>query len=806
MNMNMNFVSAPSGSGKSHNIIMRAEYLAKNNEYVLIIVPTIALANELFFKIQNPKTASYCTRIHSETHDRPVLSLKETLTKPKISGRIIITTHSAFDFLDLKKWHSQKKKNYRDSWHLIIDEIPQVVSHFDISLSVDLKQIASLIDFDQSLTDEYVKISIAKKCKTKMQNISDQWKEDDTPKLLANFARCMLYENWDTYVNGKFYKKHLDGDDGGKLSAHSIRKPDCYEGFKSVTILSALFEHTLNYKLWQKMGTAFTKPNWGYQLRYENHLNGNLIDLYWASDDTWSQNRHQKKGVPEEFRKSIQRQFGNQEFIWIANKQDVGFDAVLNVDDGSNTGFRLPNVPHGVNEYAGFDNVAIMSAYNPKPDHKNFLKFMGLTESEINTAIQDLAVYQAIMRSSIRDPESVTRKMVIVPSKETALFLSKQLPGSKMKKLDSKIDEKSKPNKRGRKRIHKDNREKQRNYNIIKKIKGLLQNMPTQISRRDISTSLRSVESCYEIPFTIIKNNVTLAIYKNKFETSPSKTYKFEKLEDFIEQLRYFQKHTNVNSKEKLPLMTTTVFRDVNSSKTKRGKDNIHYINGIWIDNDGGDLSCDKFAEIFDDIRIILFSTWSTDKHNNRWRAFIPTKTALTTSMYKLLSLYIVLSIEKQGYKHEKYSDNRLIHKIDGSKQSGADLFYVPSAGIEPNAMFFTDYSENRTSLVPIEWIERIREEFPVPELEEEPIVVEEEITSEDHRVQEALDWWQSVARAPRSDNGNFFELGRRFRLAGLSYEDIREILVQEAKYANTPEDRIRQINGIIDWLGQNNI
>ena len=68
-------------------------------------------------------------------------------------------------------------------------------------------------------------------------------------------------------------------------------------------------------------------------------------------------------------------------------------------------------------------------------------------------------------------------------------------------------------------------------------------------------------------------------------------------------------------------------------------------------------------------------------------------------------------------------------------------------------------------------------------------------------RVEKAIEEWRQVARTAHKDNDNFFLLGVKLKGAGCDAFCIRETLNQEAFYANTPKDRIRQIPSILNSL-----
>jgi hypothetical protein len=107
-----------------------------------------------------------------------------------------------------------------------------------------------------------------------------------------------------------------------------------------------------------------------------------------------------------------------------------------------------------------FDDIVFLSSPNPPPDHFRFLKQQyGLNGDEVRGFTYLASAYQAIMRTSIRDPENQSPKRILVPDWSLAEYVHEIIPGSKVKLLDIGIVDEA-PKKRGRCRKHKSNRER----------------------------------------------------------------------------------------------------------------------------------------------------------------------------------------------------------------------------------------------------------------------------------------------------------------------------------------------------------
>jgi hypothetical protein len=68
--------------------------------------------------------------------------------------------------------------------------------------------------------------------------------------------------------------------------------------------------------------------------------------------------------------------------------------------------------------------VVVLSALNPPPAHFVFMETRGIDGDELKTALYRGAVYQAVMRSSARNPNDTNPKRFIVMDRVTAEWLA----------------------------------------------------------------------------------------------------------------------------------------------------------------------------------------------------------------------------------------------------------------------------------------------------------------------------------------------------------------------------------------------
>jgi hypothetical protein len=237
------------------------------------------------------------------------------------------------------------------------------------------------------------------------------------------------------------------------MTFHCALRPEVFQGYKRVTIAGANLEDSILYHLFTQQGVTFTVDrSLTNKLRYNSHQSGDLITIHYVFPGFWSKRKQTTKSMADDDSATnlvrvidaAKKLFEKEPFLWMANK------SVPSCPFGTNNATRLPNVPHGFNEYADVHNVVVLSASNPSPAHFSFLKSRGLTAGQIRTGIHASSVYQAVLRSSIRS-QSDQPKKIIIPDLETAAYLANLFPGCKLERIDIGVSGLFKSNSPGRK-------------------------------------------------------------------------------------------------------------------------------------------------------------------------------------------------------------------------------------------------------------------------------------------------------------------------------------------------------------------
>jgi hypothetical protein len=169
---------------------------------------------------------------------------------------------------------------------------------------------------------------------------------------------------------------------------------------------------------------------------------------------------------------------------------------------------------------------------------------------------------------------------------------------------------------------------------------------------------------------------------------------------------------------------------------------------------------------------------------------------------------------------------SRRTHGFDLSKFNAASLFYMPCQAKDPKDSFFIDHNEpHRGPLDVHQWVNRcivdLRPE-PEPEIQakidveaappaagspglvalRDKLLAEKATHPAGYRqtmVAEAVEAWRTTARG--DGHAAFYRLGAALQRAGLDDGEIRQMLRDEAIYANSPRERRGEIKGILNSL-----
>jgi hypothetical protein len=686
-----------------------------------------------------------------------------------------------------------------------------------------------------------------------LRKIARNKKGDDVLKLFEDVAHRLTSPHWDVFALQDQYQNLTQGrDERCKLITYSLLQPSIFEGFASATIAGACFEDTMLYRLWTAQGLKLepVHDRLRRELRYDRHPNGGLITILYCTEQEWSKTFRDKMvevdqqaiRLRDRIVAVVGESFGDEPFLWMANK-DLGDDLF----DHKPNAQRLPNSPHGLNDFQGFHNVVVLSALNPPPAHFHFMGDRGINGEEMKTAHYRGAVYQAVMRCSARNPKDPHPKRFLVMDRGTAEWLAGLFPGAKVEPLDG-MGVQPRKGKPGRPALHESNAEKTRAYRDKQKREWLAQldwiNGTSLVVGRYpfLAQEVRSrmgefAGRCDEN--TVYRGDIVTpsltsgTAFRSIYDAIPLDYVDYTDDESFVAGLRDLHGRA-LAAKEDAGLFAPAHFDPDLAAETGRGLDNVQHIRGIWLDNDGGDLSHEEFVRLFPLLRVVVWNTYSSTAEKPRWRAFIPTTCAMSKDVHGIIMAQIERVLNKQGYWSKRQLDQnprikaRATHGFDLSKFNAASLFYLPCQAKDPKDSFFIDHNDgNRGALNLHQWIERCILDLR-PEMEPKPVAtspaapetpapasvsanlqaVRDKLVADQAEgragrqnamIEKAVENWRST---PRGDGHSaFFRLGAALQRAGLDEEAIRRTLHDEAIHARSPKERRAEIKDILRSL-----
>lgn len=788
--MIINYVTGLAGSAKTHSAVTWSLQEARKDAKIMFAQPTKELNHEtlLMLKAQGCSDVKI-TVINSDDYEervkRSIIShLIESAAEE--TGEILLITQSAW--LTLPHFQGKEK------WMVIVDEIPMPV--FDISRNIPenhhyITNNLILQDFNQIYS------SVEVKNRSELDKFRRNVRQDRMWNVLMEPISFLLSPNHTCYIHNANYKNILELTDkqskqkDEELSKEDIDKKYClimfaqlepraFAGYKDIIIMGAMFKESLIYNIWSNQGIKFKEfEPISKLLRYHSHTNGKLIDIIYLWNGVWSKTfrdmtvKDTNKTVWQYCSDYAINALGDDPYIYIVNK-----DVNSNMKRPFSTGQEVSSVCHGLNKYQDINNIVFLSALNPAPQALSFIDMLGVNVDETRRALYLQSLYQAIMRTSIRNPDNNDRKKVIVMDKEAADYLHVQFPGSTIVRADQMpfIPKKQ----IGRPQIYRDDQARNTALDMKRRIVK---------AARDLAE--KKVNTC---PVSIIANIYAKDFFHQDFHSNRELMKSLEEAAKFETE----EKGNNI-------LICPAVFTTNKAGEIRRCLDNIEYINGVWLDKDEGDLTKEDFRRMFPNL---WYACYSTFKNNGRFRIFIPTKSVMDMETDKLIKNMIFDVIESYGFAEKKIKDTDKTHGFDTGKKAASSLFYLPCKRKGDPDAFFDEMSGSE--LDPIAWLEnptRNNIYDPPPKQDETPnlmAVVRARLIAENKPVpdlSERVDQERSKYLAIPIGNGQrnlqFFALGARLRKIGLNYHEIEQVLKQTGQ----DNERQKQIPSIIRSL-----
>jgi hypothetical protein len=799
----LRYCSAPCASGKTHNIIRRACQMIKSGSRVVIAQPTKDLIEKTVRDEFTNRPGQPDYKIFHGDRIPPGSSVaRELVAYLKCDpAPLVFITHPVLHTMPY--WHDQK------GWDLIIDEELTVYRYFSHRVPETHRLLTEHLRIEP-LGPTYGRVHVNDF--SGLEKKSRNRRGDEILEQVIETSRILGNDHFQTFVNTEHYGSLLEGK-REKLTFYSILQPSVVKGFRSVFMAAANFTDTAVYRLWSKQNIEFQEDHdFAKALRYSVHLNGDLATIYYFFECLWS--RKCCDAIIEETTKAttLQRMidgvaalFGQDRFLFQMNKrfQTSPF--------GSNA-TRLPGKPHGLNIYSDVHDISFFSSLNPSSDQFGFLQSRGLSSDEVRTITYHSPAYQAIMRTSLRNLDDTNPKRIIVPDRGAAEYLQKLLPGSRIERLDIGLPaDHCCPKESGRPRKHTSDRERVAAHRQKQREKRMqmLEELINLTAQYD--TGKGSWEGCCnEIsnePYTGFVTTRPFAgtIYGHKKATEPAGYLPWNNDESFIDFLLGCHSR-QIASKENAFLISPAIFDPSRSNKTSRGYENIVYLRHLWLDFEDGDLTHQQLGDLFPDIRMLAMNSYHHKPEKPRFRVVILTTDVITPDVYKLLVDNFVKKLEDAGYWTQRKKDTEapasmLRSGLDWSKRPPTSLFYLPCQAKNPKHSFIGLCNPSGQALNAAQWVEHSAVE---PWVEFSPRRTDDFNSRRpvnQEKVQAAIMEWHTSKADPGKGNQMFFNLALSLRSAGMSLDEIKQTLRDEAKYGRSPSKRKAQIPSIMATL-----
>jgi hypothetical protein len=780
LSINLSYVDAVTGSGKTRAATDLAVSLPGAN--FCFVMPTRKLINNTVSDLRerHPSAWQRVEVLVSGSAREPVTSRIVEFIKQvhPDQGRILFITHEAF--MRIPHWHLARH------WHLVVDEVPQVTYCETFTLSENRDRLLELLSFGPH-DEDYLEIE-ARQHSIINAAAKNRKRDQITALFQALAGKLTSSSQWQLFVEREQFERFSSGRIS-QIEVHGLLHPSIFQGFATVTLMAANLRESLMYHYFSNVGCTFKENRRiGSRLRYAAHGNGDRLSIHFLTGRVWSKSLRDQAieidGEPmtvgDVYLNEIKRVFGEQPYLWIGNN-DVG-----NVLDG----VRLPNIPHGLNNFQGYHRCAVVSALNPTKVHGKFLQSMaGISERQVRRAILSQLAYQAVGRGSLRNPTSDERFTLIVPDRDTVDDVAEMYPGCDIRQLSSAICVPA-PGKTGRKAKYDSDAARKAAARKRRSWKD---------QQIEFGTKLPSIDS-FVSPS---EHGFVLSLWR-KYDTRRWENQRHLSTDRFFAYLRDRFKNREYGEKAENYLCSPTMFRENWKGHTL---ENAAYVQGIVMDLDDTDMTPEDIAMALPEVEMVIVSSWSHCPDEHCYRIYIPTTMMMSSDASKAIRMTIVDRFRKAGFADKDQLGPQ--HGTDMTKLHSAALFFLPSK--RPGG-FLNEYrGEERKPIDPNEWVEtcppaivdriigqRILDEHA---LAQEGSPIEGYAERQQAGFEKAVQIWHS--HHPGEGNDKFNRLAWRLHGYRMSLPDIEQKLREEAHCSRSPSDRLNQILYIMKGIRQ---
>lgn len=628
------YVSAACGAGKTTATVHKVLRSAERGFKAIIAQPTKVLVNQTFLDL-NIKSAALgldTTKFRIKQITDENLFSHNTVTGELTSylknytweqGEVLIITHAALQRITI---HNETSKSL-GIWDIYIDETLNVIQGQDKNFSKTHSLLTDHFEFDKG-TGTWCQLRIKSGHENDVKAIWENNTKDSNYANFKPFIDQFYSPNYDLWVHAAEWFKLIKGESKIDLPAFSLLKPSVFDPFRSVTAMSALFERTLMFKIWESLGVEWSVNEWiNKSLRYSSH-DGSRTTLNYLFKDNWSKAKANKKWPGQSEYDVLTMAMAEAENIvnghdFIKTVNNSHTSALMDVmPDGT----KVSSLSHGLNSFQDRTAAIFLSALNPSPFLLSFVETVtGLDSDDLIADMYEMALYQTMCRVNIRNPDDKRPSVMVVPDYRAAEFLQTQFVGAKIKAssiADVDLTTSRSPAKTvkvNQSRSHKvwDN-ETQRSEANRKKTRLINKQAKMQFDDRNVDQFITMTDSkrgSNIIQFTYPDHDTFIDKCAIEF---------FTEAYDSQNPLMYFIPST---------------FQNVDGTNTVRGRANVISTYGIWFDFDGRrgkgvSISPEDIINCFPQLRMMICNSPSglNDDGNQKFHVYIPTSHPMLAS------------------------------------------------------------------------------------------------------------------------------------------------------------------------------
>lgn len=685
----IHYCPAPTGAGKTYAIEERLAELIREGETAILIQPSKNLCHQTAQEMSVRFPSVPVKVFNQDTCGlKTLVSLSDHLRNPPDRPHVIISTLAAFLMIP----HFDRAERF----NLVCDEIPAAF----VPESIRLPDNHRLLTDALAIADDgpiYGLVTASNP--SAIRKLAENRNKDAVNTLVNPLARRIHQGRYTTYVDRKSYNGLLNGSkDDRVLATYSMLNPSVFLGFKSVLLAGARAEETILYKWFEGKGVTFASDDSLInKLRYIEHENGHLIEFHYASERNWS--KTEQKNDPSfrpRFLETVRSLFGQEEFVWQDNlvNEKESFSDVLHAHN-------VGHSPHGLNQFQHVNKAVIISALNYSRNEGGFLtNLCGIGPDEQRVALAYHSCYQTYNRISVRNPNNLERKIVVLPDRQNAAWQQERFPGSVVIPLgvDARPPVRTRSdriyaNEADRQRAHRD-RIKGQQKEVMNELKHAVE------SKQDIFI----IEDCHGYSFNTIIPVTSLQGSIIEHKKDDRSTMIACSNDAFVKNMKLHSKSA-FESKEANMLISPALFIDKDNVTSRRSKANAFCGRNIYLDIENGTLTHRQISKIFPNIEMLAYSSYSHTKGMPRYRVVFITDSIMSPAMYTAIYNMVCHKIEMEGYSDSfefAFNNKERVHGID-RKPYLTDLFYLPCQPADGDG-FFLHYRNGRRPLDVLDW------------------------------------------------------------------------------------------------------